>query len=109
MAQELSALRKISILVVLIGVLLPVGCLGFVEGYNPEGGFIWSLSRMEIVLREGIPLATRSGQETLAGVIQRRHPGRPRPGRVSVPYKYVLVLSCLMAVLGTAGVVSSPK
>ena len=80
MAQELSALRKISILVVLIGVLLPVGCLGFVEGYNPEGDFIWSLSRMEIVLKKGTPLTRRSGELTLAGTLwKRRHPGEPWP------------------------------
>ena len=77
----MSRERKISILTVLVGVLLPVASLGFAEGYNPRGGFIYSLSRMEIAIRGD--LGAFYGQS----------------GVLAIPYSYVLAFSCWMVCL----------
>ena len=44
----MTTMKKISILVITAGVLLPVASLGFVDHYNPALGFVWNVSHMRI-------------------------------------------------------------
>jgi len=43
-----STTKGISILLIMVGLLLPVVSLGFVEGYNPVLGFVGSIPRMRV-------------------------------------------------------------
>ncbi len=79
----MSTTKGISILIIMVGLLLPVVSLGFVEGYNPVLGFVGSIPRMKIVYDEGI--------------------GRIIPEK-SIYYGYFFALGCILVCLGTAGV-----
>lgn len=47
--DKMITMKKISILIIMVGLLLPVVSLGFVDRYNPIRGFIWNISNMEII------------------------------------------------------------
>jgi len=82
----MSTTKGISILLIMVGLLLPVVSLGFVEGYSPVLGFVGSIPRMKIVYDEGITLR-----------------GRSVLGKF-IPYGYFFALGCILVCLGTAGI-----
>jgi len=86
--NKMSTTKRISILLIMVGLLLPVVSLGFVKGYNPVLGFVGSIPRMKIVYDEGI--------------------GRIIPEK-SISYGYFFALGCILVCLGTAGVLFDPK
>ena len=49
---KIGTTKGISILIIVVGLLLPVASLGFVQGYNPNLGFVGSLPRMKMVFFE---------------------------------------------------------
>jgi len=79
--NKVSTTKGIYILIIMVGLLLPVVSLGFVEGYNPVLGFVGSIPRMKIVYDEGI--------------------GRIIPEK-SIPYGYFFALGCILVCLGSA-------
>ncbi len=90
----MSTARKIGILLILGGLLLPVIGLGFVKGYNPVLGFVGSLPRMEIIYGSE-PDPNRSLRDLLENGGMREK---------TIPYGYVFALGCILVCLGTAGV-----
>ena len=78
----MSTARKIGILLIIGGLLLPVIGLGFVSGYNPNLGFVGSIPRMRIVYKsyEYIP-------------------------DKSIPYGVVFALGCVLVGVGTGFVI----
>jgi len=90
--SKVSTTKGISILLILVGLLLPVVSLGFVEGYNPVLGFVGSIPRMEIIYGHGIPNRTSSLRDLITPV--------PK----TIPYGYFFALGCILVCLGTAGV-----
>ncbi len=89
---KMSTTKKLSILLIMVGLLLPVVSLGFVKGYNPVLGFVGSLPRMEIVYGYGRDPNARS----LRALLTTREK--------TIPYGYVFALGCILVCLGTAGV-----
>jgi len=87
-----STTKGISILLIMVGLLLPVVSLGFVEGYNPVLGFVGSIPRMRVVFVEG---ATR-GESSLRALLRGKEQ--------AISYGYFFALGCILVCLGTAGV-----
>ena len=90
--SAVSMTKGISILLIMVGLLLPVVSLGFVKGYNPVLGFVGSIPRMEIIYGHGIPNRTSSLRDLITPV--------PK----TIPYGYFFALGCILVCLGTAGV-----
>jgi len=100
----MSKVKAISILIVVVGLLLPVVSLGFVSGHDPRGSFVWNLTLMEIVL-------TEEWRDYSDNVLIANLENTPKEliSRVSIPYKYVLAFGCLMICGGVAGILFSPR
>jgi len=90
--SKVSTAKGISILLIMVGLLLPVVSLGFVKGYNPVLGFVGSLPRMEIVYGSGRDPNARG----LRALLTEREK--------TIPYGYIIALGCILVCLGTAGV-----
>ena len=99
----MSKFKAVSILIVVVGLLLPVVSLGFVSGHDPRGSFVWNLPRMEIVLTE------EWGHR--GNVIQAAFDGTPEEllSRVFIPYRSILAFGCLMICGGVAGILVAPR
>jgi len=93
----MSTTKKLSILIIMVGLLLPVASLGFVKGYNPNLGFVGSLPRMEIIYGHGISNRTSSLRDLITPV--------PK----TIPYGYIFALGGILVCLGTAGVLFNPQ
>ena len=72
----MSTTQKISILIIVVGLLLPVASLGFIDSYLNGASLIWNVATMKIG---------------------------------SIPYRYVFALGCILACLGTVGILFDPK
>ena len=90
--NQVSRTKGIYILLIMVGLLLPVVSLGFVEGYNPVLGFVGSIPRMRVVFVEG---ATR-GESSLRALLRGKEQ--------AISYGYFFALGCILVCLGTAGV-----
>ena len=88
-----SMTKGISILIIMVGLLLPVVSLGFVEGYNPVLGFVGSIPRMRIVLVEEQTEVNRFMERPRVTVEEQ-----------AISYGYLFALGCILVCLGTAGV-----
>ena len=93
--NKMSTTKGISILLIMVGLLLPVVSLGFVEGYSPVLGFVGSIPRMRVVFVE---------EETEdANRFSRLRP-RVTVEEQAISYGYFFALGCILVCLGTAGV-----
>ncbi len=95
----MSTAKGISILLIMVGLLLPIVSLGFVKGYNPVLGFVGSLPRMEIIYGSE-PDPNSSLRDLLENGGMREK---------TIPYGYFFALGCILVCLGTAGVLFDPK
>jgi len=96
----MSTTKRISILIIMVGLLLPVASLGFVKGYNPNLGFVGSIPRMRVVFVE-------EETEDATRVLERRRGERYVRVTVeeqAISYGYVFALGCILVCLGTAGI-----
>jgi len=94
--NQVSRTKGISILLIMVGLLLPVVSLGFVEGYNPVLGFVGSIPRMRVVFVEGPPPPATRGESSLRALIRGKEQ--------AISYGYFFALGCILVCLGTAGV-----
>ncbi len=105
----MSTTKKLSILIIMVGLLLPVASLGFVQGYSPNSGYIGSLSQMKIVYLEAPPPPAKPTSvnpflERLTRESREREEEERKAKERSIPYRYVFALGCILVCLGTAGV-----
>ncbi len=97
----MSTMKGISILIVMVGLLLPMASLGFVRGYNPVLGFFGSLPRMRVVVVEEQRRTSIAAQ--IQGLRGKQYE-RVTVEEQNIPYSYVFALGCILVFLGTAGV-----
>jgi len=96
----MSTAKRISILIIMVGLLLPVASLGFVKGYNPNLGFVGSLAQMRVVFVEEETedattfLERRRGEQYVRVTVEEQ----------GISYGYVFAFGCILVCLGTVGV-----
>jgi len=98
--NKMSTTKGICILIIMMGLLLPVVSLGFVDRYNPNAGFVGSIPMMRIVFVEEPP--ANEYLELLGGSSTR---GKEQ----AISYGYFLTLGCILVCVGIAVVLFDPK
>jgi len=101
--------RKVTVILILSGILCPLFMLFFVSGYDQEASLSWNLNHMEIVFREqgwvrpsGLDeaidclfLAVRNERAYL------RFGGLILKPAISIRYKYVILFGIICITIGT--------
>lgn len=111
----MSTAKKIGVLLIFAGLLLPVASLGFMEGYNPTLGFVGSLPQLKVVFVEQ-QTAFQEETRTTREIQQARAQGQRwvlkgqkyylvTTEETALHYSLVLALSCVLVGAGTAVVI----
>ncbi len=107
----MSQTQNISVLLILVGLVLPIISLGFVSEYHPALGFVGNIARMKIVLyKEDIQLSPTPPVTSKTSVAEILRNSRSRmeeyarkkqqATEVALPYGLIFALGCLLISAG---------
>ena len=97
--QSVDRERKIGIVLISFGVLLPLILLPFVSGYEKEKGFVQNLFNVGIVVKDKKQI---DAGDTFLSILTRIVPGR-------LPYRFVLAFSVFLIFAGIVKIDISGK
>jgi hypothetical protein len=114
---KMSKVKKIGIVLILVGICLPVITLGFTSGYSRNAGLIGNIQRMEIVLIPGekpspVP-APPNAPPPERGLLRFDDIPiiKPIKPELAIPYKYIFAFGVVLvfAGIGTIALSNSKK
>lgn len=109
----MSKIKKVGVILIIIGICLPIIFLAFASPYYPNVGLIYNIQTMKIVLRE-----ERFTKTEYLGTLedlkeQKQRPEQPpqeikvRIPEKTIPYKYIFAFGVILIFTGIGIIVLS--